>query len=120
MLGKQASDDVRGPARGKPDHQPDGLVGIPRRRIRSLRARQPGQNPEDCACEAKRQCKKAIVHPVTPFQPIWCSSVPIFEMAIRIRSPAARYRGGFRKAPTPAGVPVAIMSPGSSVSVREM
>ena len=36
------------------------------------------------------------------------------------RSPGSRNTGGSRKTPTPAGVPVAIRSPGSSVIWREM
>jgi hypothetical protein len=42
------------------------------------------------------------------------------EISIRMRSPGASHTGGLRNAPTPAGVPVAMTSPGSSVTNRLM
>lgn len=43
------------------------------------------------------------------------SSVPSPVISIRTVSPGTRNTGGFRVKPTPAGVPVAIMSPGPRV-----
>src|SRR6185503_19085580 len=48
------------------------------------------------------------------------STDPIPSISQRTRSPGSRKIGGSRKTPTPAGVPVAIRSPGSSVMWREM
>ena len=43
-------------------------------------------------------------------------NVPIFSISISTKSPGDKNLGfGFMKTPTPAGVPVAIMSPGSKV-----
>src|SRR6185295_9081618 len=41
------------------------------------------------------------------------------SISTSIRSPGLRKTGGLRANPTPAGVPVEIMSPGSSVMKRE-
>src|SRR4029077_5898888 len=43
------------------------------------------------------------------------STQPIPSISQRARSPGRRKTGGSRKTPTPDGVPVAMMSPGSSV-----
>jgi hypothetical protein len=41
------------------------------------------------------------------------------SISIRTTSPATRKRGGFMAPPTPAGVPVVMTSPGSSVNAVE-
>mmetsp|Transcript_23902 Transcript_23902/g.66231 ORF Transcript_23902/g.66231 Transcript_23902/m.66231 type:complete len:334 (+) Transcript_23902:467-1468(+) len=46
-------------------------------------------------------------------------SVPIPSISHSTTSPGTSHRGGFRKQPTPGGVPVAITSPGRSVVKRE-
>ena len=46
-------------------------------------------------------------------------SAPMASIADSITSPGWRYSGGVRPWPTPAGVPVAMMSPGSSVITSE-
>ena len=51
---------------------------------------------------------------------IGVSSTPSRLIDTRTTSPARSHRGGFRANPTPLGVPVAIRSPGSSVSAWEM
>ena len=48
------------------------------------------------------------------------STVPIPSTWQRTRSPGWRKTGGSRKTPTPAGVPVAMRSPGSRVTWRLM
>ena len=48
------------------------------------------------------------------------STEPIPSTSQRTRSPGSRKTGGSRKTPTPDGVPVAMMSPGSRVTVRLM
>ena len=45
---------------------------------------------------------------------------PTSPMRVTTVSPSARNRGGVRAAPTPPGVPVAMMSPGASVMIDEM
>ncbi len=47
------------------------------------------------------------------------SSRPIPSISTTMTSPEARNRGGLRKTPTPDGVPVAMMSPGSRVNACE-
>ena len=42
------------------------------------------------------------------------------EISMRATSPGTRYLGGLKPMPTPAGVPVAMMSPGISVTPAEM
>ena len=42
------------------------------------------------------------------------SSTPMPSISMRTTSPAFRYRGGLKPMPTPAGVPVAMMSPGAA------
>ena len=44
---------------------------------------------------------------------------PMPSISMRTTSPARSQRGGLKPMPTPAGVPVAMMSPGSSVMPRE-
>ena len=46
--------------------------------------------------------------------------MPMPSISQRIRSPGSRKTGGSRKTPTPDGVPVAMMSPGSRVIERLM
>ena len=48
------------------------------------------------------------------------SSTPIPEISIRATSPGTRYLGGLKPIPTPAGVPVAMTSPGISVTPAEI
>ena len=48
------------------------------------------------------------------------SSTPMPSISMRTVSPAFRYCGGFMPMPTPAGVPLAIKSPGCKVMPREM
>ena len=48
------------------------------------------------------------------------STEPIPSTSTRTRSPGSRKTGGSRNTPTPAGVPVAMTSPGSSVIDCEM
>ena len=48
------------------------------------------------------------------------SSVPMPSISTRTTSPLFRYFGGSKPMPTPAGVPVAMMSPGISVMPAEM
>ena len=56
-------------------------------------------------------------HDVTPSSTkVWCSS-PMPSIQLTSVSPGCRKRCGVRPTPTPAGVPVKMMSPGSSVSV---
>src|SRR5690606_9507804 len=45
---------------------------------------------------------------------------PMPSISTSTTSPGFRKTGGFMNTPTPSGVPVLIMSPGSSVQVREM
>ena len=47
-------------------------------------------------------------------------SEPMPSISIRTTSPRRRYRGGSKPVPTPEGVPVAMMSPGWSVSPFEI
>src|SRR5580658_9488851 len=47
------------------------------------------------------------------------TSSPIPSTCTRTWSPAFNHRGGVRAKPTPAGVPVEMMSPGSSVKTLE-
>ena len=47
------------------------------------------------------------------------SRTPMRSISTDTRSPSARNRGGLRNTPTPDGVPVATMSPGSSVNAIE-
>src|SRR5580692_10108073 len=48
------------------------------------------------------------------------SSTPIRSTSMRATSPGTRYLGGEKPMPTPAGVPVAMTSPGRSVTPAEM
>ena len=51
---------------------------------------------------------------------MWLHKVPMPSMVVSITSPGWRNSGGVRAKPTPAGVPVAMMSPGSSVRGRPL
>src|SRR5579883_2504059 len=46
-------------------------------------------------------------------------SVPMPSISVSTTSPSCRYSGGLRAKPTPLGVPVAMISPGSSVMPSE-
>jgi hypothetical protein len=48
------------------------------------------------------------------------TSSPIAVISMLTLSPGCRYLGGFMPRATPDGVPVAMMSPGSSVTPLEM
>src|SRR5690606_15651863 len=47
------------------------------------------------------------------------TSVPIGVISTETESPGWRYRGGLKPIPTPAGVPVAMRSPGRKVMLRD-
>src|SRR6516225_768816 len=62
--------------------------------------------------------KKADGHP--PAATTGFRSTPSFSISTSTTSPGLRNTGGLRNAPTPSGVPVAMMSPGSKVMLAEV
>src|SRR5579859_23643 len=59
--------------------------------------------------------KKVRVHPFTYRLSTGLRSVPMPSISVSMMSPAFKNSGGLRAKPTPLGVPVAMMSPASSV-----
>ena len=101
------------------------VEGDDRRPLPSQGAHGPGPDAAEGARDedpllAARRCRRSSAGAGarrSPRQRLTSSPMP--SIATVTTSPSARKRGGSRKTPTPAGVPVAITSPGSSVNACE-
>ena len=97
----------------------DGLEREARGPARSSRERASVPLLGSCAGAALRRVRRrgrgSSVQSTIGF-----STTPMPSISHRTRSPGSRNTGGSRNTPTPAGVPVAMRSPGSRVMWREM
>lgn len=71
--------------------------------------------PGDRAISGQSRTSSAPLVQVTGFR-----NLPSFSISISTTSPDRRNFGGSKPMPTPSGVPVAMMSPGSNVMPLEM